>query len=215
MSRTRRGGRPPSWRPWVLALLAVAAGGTVIGVAVLARERSERLLQQQADAESAARRALEAQPEEAADPVVDRLVAAAEPPGASVRALDAAAHALLVRERFEEADALVARTRASFPADAEAIIHEAVLRGVAGETTDARRELERLSGGEAGWEASLFLAGFALREGDEVAALRALRRVAAEAPAAEVNPALQAEIAELEARVGTPAGANKRPQKQP
>ncbi|MGO8968311.1 MAG: hypothetical protein ACLQDQ_01950 [Myxococcaceae bacterium] len=215
MSRAGRGGRPPARRPWVLAVLGVAAGGAVVGLAVLARERSERRLQQEAVAESVARRALEAEPEEAADPVVDRLVAAAEPADASAAALDAAAHALLVRERFEEADALVARTLASFPTDAEAVIHDAVLRGVAGETAAARQQLERLADGKSGWEASLFLAGFALREGDEVAGLRSLRRVAAEAPAAEVTPALRAEIAELEARVGAPLSANKRPQKQP
>ncbi|MGO9831904.1 MAG: hypothetical protein ACLPJH_17355 [Myxococcaceae bacterium] len=215
MSRARRDGRRPSRRPaWVLGALGLGAAGAVLAIALLARQRSERRLQEDAVAHSPSPSALEAAEAEAPDPVLDRLVAAAAASDASVTALDAAAHALLARERFEEADALVARTLASFPTDAEAIIHDAVLRGVAGETDAARRELERLAGGPVGWEASLFLAGFALREGDEVAALRALRRVAAEAPAAQVTPALRGEIAELEARVGV-GPANKRPQKQP
>ncbi len=215
MSRARRDGRRPSRRPaWVLGALGVTVGGAVLAIAVLAQQRSERRLQEDAVAQSPSPSPPEAAQAEAPDPVLDRLMAAAEAPDASVTALDAAAHALLVRERFEEADALVARTLASFPTDAEAIIHDAVLRGVAGETDAARRELERLAGGPAGWEASLFLAGFALREGDEVAALRALKRVAAEAPPAQVTPALRAELAELEARVGVAPG-NKRPKKQP
>ncbi len=138
------------------------------------------------------------------DPVLDRLLAAAQAPDAPLLALDAAAHALLVRERFEEAEALVQRALAASPKDAEAVIHRAVLRGLAGETAAARAELESLSAGAGGWEASLFSAGFALREGDEAAALRALRRFVAEAPRAEVTPALREELAQLEARVGAP-----------
>jgi len=149
-------------------------------------------------------------PEEAPDPVLQRLLLAAEAPDASLVALDAAAHALLVRERFEEADALVQGTLEAFPQDAESVIHWAVLRGVAGETAAARAELERLAAGPAGWEALLFSAGFALREGDEVAALRALQRFVATAPPGEVTPALRGEVARLQARAG-PVDAKKSP----
>jgi len=188
----------------VLALLLFAAGGALVGIAALARQRSQQRLAAEATpaAEGPALAVVPAA--EPPDPLMERLLAAAAPADASVRALDAAAHALLVRERFEEADALVQRTLGAFPNDAEAAIHDAVLRGVAGETAAARQDLERLSRGPAGWEASLFSAGFALRDGDESAALQALRRFSAEAPPSEITPALRAQLAELESHVGRP-----------
>jgi len=147
--------------------------------------------------------------EEAPDPLLERLLAAADNAGASVAQLDAAAHALLVRERFEEAEPLVIRALAMSPKDAEAIIHRVVLQGVLEGVPKARADLERLSRGPAGWEASLFVAGFSLQEGDEAAALRAFRRFKATAPSAEVTPELLAEMARLEARLGSTAPATK------
>jgi hypothetical protein len=94
----------------------------------------------------------------------------------------------------------VLRALSAAPMDAEATIHQAVLRGVMGQAASARAELERLSVGPAGWEASMFAAGFALRDGDDAAALRALRRFRAQAPPAEVNPRMLSELEELEAR---------------
>jgi hypothetical protein len=209
--RAGLGGRRPSVPgSLAVAVLGFAAAGAVTGIALLARSRSEQRLSQQAAFSPEAKRPTAPPPEDAPDPVLDRLLAAAQAPDASLVALDAAAHALLVRERFEEADALVLRALAAFPKEAEAVIHRAVLRGVAGQTAAARAELAALAAGPAGWEASLFSAGFALREGDEAAALRALRRVVAEAPRAEVTPALQQEVARLVARLG-PAPAQKLP----
>ena len=46
----------------------------------------------------------------------------------------------------------------------------------------------------------MFAAGFALRDGDDAAALRALRRFRAEAPPTEMTRELLAELQELEAR---------------
>ncbi len=201
MKRRGRGGTRPSLpRGLALAVLGLGAAGAVAGIAVLARSRSEERLSVEAasSAEGAQPRPLEG------DGVLDRLLGAAQAPDASLVALDAAAHALLVRERFEEAEALVERALAASPKDAEAVIHRAVLRGLAGETAVARAALESLSSGPAGWEASLFSAGLALRDGDEAAALPALRRFLAEAPRAEVTPALREELAHLEARVGPP-----------
>ena len=84
--------------------------------------------------------ALQAEPpsEDEADPFLEKLLAAAEPAGASVAGLDAAAHALLVRERFEEAEPLVLRALSAAPMDAEASIHQAVLKGVLGNEAAAR-----------------------------------------------------------------------------
>lgn len=201
MSRLQRGGPRPSARR-VGVVLAVAGG--VLGLAVLAQRRSvERQAAEMSSPDGP--RPLALAPGELPDPMLERLLGAAEGPGASLVALDAAAHALLVRERFEEADALVVRTLSAFPKDAEAVIHRAVLRGVAGDTHAARAELDTLAAGPAGWEASLFSAGFALRDGDEAAALRALRHFLAAAPAAEVTPALRAEEARLEASASSSA----------
>ncbi len=178
MRRAGLGGRRPSVpRSLAVPVLGLAAAGAVTGLALLARSRSEQRLSQQAAASVQGERPTALPPEQAPDPLLDGLLAAAQAPDASLLALDAAAHALLVQERFEEADVLVLRALAAFPKDAEAVIHRAVLRGVAGQTAAARAELAALAAGPAGWEASLFSAGFALREGDEAAALRALRRV--------------------------------------
>jgi protein involved in temperature-dependent protein secretion len=174
---------------------------------VLARLRQERQLAVEApvNRELAAPAALAgsaaSEPEAEPDPALDALLARAGAADASVASLDAAAHALLVREAFEDADPLVERALRAAPADAEAAIHRAVLKGVAGDTAGARSELGRLARGAAGWEASLFAAGFALRDGDDAAALDALRRFRAGAPPGEVTPELAAQIAELEARL--------------
>jgi hypothetical protein len=205
-----RSGDGPSRRPaWLLLLLVVALAGAVLAIAALARQRTERRLAAEAAAAVERERALaadaESQDEEPPDPLLERLLAAADAENASVAALDAAAHALLVREDFEEAEPFVIRALAASPHDVEATIHRAVLRGVLDDVPGARAELERLAGGAAGWEASLFEAGFALRDGDEAAALRAFRRFQATAPREEVTPALVAEMARLEARVGSAA----------
>jgi hypothetical protein len=202
-----KGAVRPSRQPtWLLMVLLVLAAGAVLAVATLARARSERRL---AEDTVASRPSLEPEPEpepeEELDPLLEKVLVAAEPANAPLAALDAAAHALLVRERFEEAETLVLRALAGAPKDAEAVIHHAVLRGVGGDTAGARAELERLARGPAGWEASLFAAGFALRAGDDEAALRALRRFRAGAPPAEVTPQLAEEIAELERRLGRSA----------
>ena len=191
--------RPSLLLPAVLLL----AAGSVFAIAYLARARAERQLVAEAKGSGEARPlALQAEPpsEDQADPFLLKLLAAAESADASVAALDAAAHALVVRERFEEAEPLVLRALSAAPMDAEASIHQAVLKGVLGNEAAARAELERLAHGPAGWEASMFAAGFALRDGDEAAALRALRRFRAQAPAAEVSPEALAELKELEAR---------------
>lgn len=146
---------------------------------------------------------------EAMDPGLVRLLALAEDPKADVGILDAAAHGLLVRERFEEARPLVERALVAAPGDAEASIHRAVLQGVAGDIPGARALLKRLAAGPAGWEASLFAAGFALRAGDEAAALRELRRFRSLAPPGEVTPALEAEISRLERRAPSPGPDNQ------
>ena len=175
----------------VLLLLPVLllAAGSVIGISYLARARAERQLAAESGGDSPPL-ALQAEPpsEAEADPFLQKLLAAAEPVDASVAALDAAAHALVVRERFEEAEPLVLRALSAAPTDAEASIHQAVLTGVLGNEAAARAALERLAHGPAGWEASMFAAGFALRDGDDAAALRALRRFRAEAPAPEITP---------------------------
>jgi tetratricopeptide (TPR) repeat protein len=152
------------------------------------------------EAASALESDTDSEDDEADDPLLDKLVATAEAPMASIAALDVAAHALLVRERFEEAEPFILRALSADPRDAEAVIHQAVLRGVLEKPTAARAELERLAHGPAGWEASLFAAGFALRDKDDAAALRALHKFRAEAPRSEVTPQLLSEIAELEAR---------------
>jgi tetratricopeptide (TPR) repeat protein len=192
-------------RPSLLLLpVLLLAAGSVSGIAYLARARAERQLVAEAEGSGEPRPplALQAEPpsEDEADPFLEKLLAAAEPADASVAALDAAAHALVARERFEEAEPLVLRALSSAPTDVEASIHQAVLKGVLGNEAGARAELERLAYGPAGWEASMFAAGFALRDGDDAAALRALRRFRAQAPAAEVTPEALAELKELEAR---------------
>jgi hypothetical protein len=205
VTRAAKGG---DRRSLLLLPVLLVAAGTVLGIAYLARERASRQLAASADDDAQPRRplALEAEPasEEAVDLFVEKLLAAAAPPDASVPALDVAAHALLVRERFEEAEPLVLRALSAAPVDVEATIHQAVLRGVMGNAATARAELERLSRGPAGWEASMFAAGFALRDGDDAAALRALRRFRAQAPPTEVTRELLAELQELEAREALP-----------
>jgi hypothetical protein len=210
--RAKGAARPTRPPPWLLVVLLVLACGAVLAIAMLARARSERRLAEEAAASAQRSPSPEPEPEseseseseEPPDPLLDKVLAAAKKADAPPTALDAAAHALLVREHFEEAEPLVLRTLAAAPKDAEAVIHRAVLRGVGGDTAGARAELERLARGEAGWEASLFAAGFALRDGDNVAALRALRRFRAAAPPTEITPELTAEIAELERRLGRP-----------
>jgi len=189
---------------WLPVVLLVAASA-VLGIAVLARARNERWL-----AEQSAAQAHQAPPGDSGDeedddeddPELKRLLVAAHSAHAPVSSLDMAAHALLVRERFEEAEPIVLQALAAAPKDAEASIHGVVLRGVAEDAKAARIELERLAEGPAGWEASLFAAGFALREGDDRGALRSLRRFRASAPAAELTPELLAEIAALEQKLG-------------
>jgi hypothetical protein len=198
---------------WLTLCLAVALAALVLAIADVTRRRAE----QRSAAEAAAATPptlsmLEGEGREAedeADAVVDRQLARAELADAPVAALDAAAHALLVRERFEEAEPLVLRALSLAPADAEASIHRAVLAGVLGDTAGARVALDQLARGPAGWEASLFAAGFALREGDEADAFRALRQFHAQAPPGEVTPELAAEIRRLEARVGPAAVENQ------
>jgi hypothetical protein len=190
-------------RPSVLLLpVLLVAAGSVLAIAYFARARAERQLVAEAEGSGEPRPplALQAEPPSEADPLLQKLLAAAEPVDASVAALDAAAHALVVRERFEEAEPLVLRALSAAPADAEASIHQAVLTGVLGNEAAARAALERLAHGPAGWEASMFAAGFALRDGDDAAALRALRRFRAQAPAAEITPEALAQLKELEAR---------------
>jgi hypothetical protein len=192
-------------RPSVLLLpVLLVAAGSVLAIAYFARARAERQLVAEAEGSGEPRPplALQAEPpsEDEADPFLEKLLAAVEPADASVAALDAAAHALMVRERFEEAEPLVLRGLSAAPSDAEASIHQAVLKGVLGNEASARADLERLSHGPAGWEASMFAAGFALRDGDDAAALRALRRFRAQAPAAEITPEALAQLKELEAR---------------
>lgn len=198
---------------WLLLVVGATVAASVLAIAVLAQRRTERRLAEEAAASAARATALapDAEPpaEETPDPLLERLLAAADNAGASVTQLDAAAHALLVRERFEEAEPLVIRALALSPKDAEAIIHRVVLQGVLESVPKARADLERLSRGPAGWEASLFAAGFSLQEGDEAAALRAFRRFKATAPSAEVTPELLAEMARLEARLGSTAPATK------
>lgn len=205
--------KPAPASRWVVIVSLLAVVGAVLAIGVLARQRMERRL------EAEAARGLETlQPvspradatREERDLGLDKALSAAESPEAPLSALDAAAHALLVRERFDEAEPFVSRALALAPRDAEAAIHRAVLRGVAGDTAGARVELERRARGEAGWEASLFSAGFALRDGDDAAALRALRRFCAEAPPAEVSPELTAKRTELEARVRAGSGKSRR-----
>jgi hypothetical protein len=189
--------------------MVLAAAGTVVGIGMWARARSERRVADEAAASPEVRSPVlqdlesESEPEgeEAPDPLLEKLLAEAWPVTAQAAALDAAAHALLVRERFEEAEPLVLRALSVSPHDAEATIHQAVLEGVTGHASSARAELERLAHGPAGWEASLFAAGFALRDKDDAAALRALRRFRKEAPPSELTPELLAEIAELERRM--------------
>jgi hypothetical protein len=207
-SASRRGGRSPRPPAWLLVLLVVSLAATVLAIAALSRERTERRLATDAAAERARALAADAEPadEEPPDPLLQRLLAAADAENASVAALDAAAHALLVREDFEEAEPFVIRALAASPHDVEATIHRAVLRGVLDDVPGARADLQRLANGAAGWEASLFEAGFALRDGDEAAALRAFRRFQAAAPREEVTPALVAEMARLEARLESSAG---------
>jgi tetratricopeptide (TPR) repeat protein len=207
-SASRRGGRSPRPPAWLLVLLVVSLAATVLAIAALSRERTERRLATEAAAERARALAADAEPadEEPPDPLLQRLLAAADAENASVAALDAAAHALLVREDFEEAEPFVIRALAASPHDVEATIHRAVLRGVLDDVPGARADLQRLANGAAGWEASLFEAGFALRDGDEAAALRAFRRFQAAAPREEVTPALVAEMARLEARLESSAG---------
>ena len=204
MTRAGKGADRRSRSSVLLLPVLLFAAGTVFGIAYLARERASRQLVATAsdDAEPPRPLALEAEPpsEEAADLFVEKLLAAAAPAEASVAALDVAAHVLLVRERFEDAEPLVLRALSAAPMDAEASIHQAVLRGVMGNAATARAELERLAHGPAGWEASMFAAGFALRDGDDAAALRALRRFRAEAPPTEMTRELLAELQELEAR---------------
>ncbi len=201
MSQVAKGAFSRS-RPSLLLLpVLLLAAGSVIGISYLARARAERQLAAESGGDSPPL-ALQAEPpsEAEADPFLQKLLAAAEPVDASVAALDAAAHALVVRERFEEAEPLVLRALSAAPTDAEASIHQAVLTGVLGNEAAARAALERLAHGPAGWEASMFAAGFALRDGDDAAALRALRRFRAEAPAPEITPEVLAELKELEAR---------------
>jgi hypothetical protein len=170
---------------------------------------TRRRAEQRSVAEAAAASALElgegGEAEGEQDALLDRLLARAEPADAPLPALDAAAHALLVRERFEEAEPFVLRALRLTPEDAEASIHRAVLAGVLGDTVGARAALERLARGPAGWEASLFAAGFALRAGDESAALQALRQFRAQAPPGEVTSEVVAEIGRLESRLGSAA----------
>jgi tetratricopeptide (TPR) repeat protein len=205
-------GTGPSGAPaWLLVVLLICAAVAVVAITALARQRSERRLAAQAVASGAGQppTALDARPpeeEEEPDPVLEKALSAAEAADASVAALDVAAHVLLVRERFEEAEPLVLRALAASPKDIEATIHRAVLRGVLGDVPGARAELDRLARGPAGWEASLFAAGFALRDGDEVAALRAFRRFRETAPRGEVTPELATDIARLEARLGPSTG---------
>jgi hypothetical protein len=191
-------------RPSLLLLpVLLLAAGSVIGITYLARSRAqEKLVAEAEDTGPSRPLALQAEapPDEETDPFLEKLLAAAAPSNASVAALDAAAHALVARERFEEAEPFVLRALSAAPTDAEASIHQAVLKGVLGNEAGARADLERLAHGPAGWEASMFAAGFALRDGDDAAALRALRRFRAEAPAAEVTPEALAQLKELEAR---------------
>ncbi|HXX32356.1 MAG TPA: hypothetical protein VEJ89_16765 [Myxococcaceae bacterium] len=199
--------------PWLPGLAIVGAAGLVLVVALLARERSA----ERAAAEARASAPFAPEPdgdapgegEPALDPALVHLVERARAPDAGIGVLDAAAHGLLVRELFEEAEPLVERALAAAPGDAEAAIHEAVLQGVAGELPEARAGLERLSSGPAGWEASLFAAGFALRAGDEAGALRAMRRFRAQAPPGELTPALEAELQRLERRAESAAAENQ------
>jgi hypothetical protein len=204
VKRAAKGALRRSRPSFLLLPVLLLAAGSVFAIAYLARERAERQLVATAGGEAEAQPPLALQaeppPEDETDPFVERLLGAAQPSDASVAALDVAAHALLVRERFEDAEPLVLRALSTAPTDAEARIHQAVLRGVMGNEAAARAELERLAHGPAGWEASMFAAGFALRDGDDAAALRALRRFRAEAPPSEMSPQMLAELAELEAR---------------
>ncbi len=201
------GGKAPAS---LLVVLLISAASVVLAIAVLARQRTERGLMAEADASTGSGPPLaldaESPVEDEPDPLLEKLLKAAEPVDATVATLDAAAHALLVREQFEEAEPLVLRALAASPKDVEATIHRAVLRGVLDDVAVARAQLERLARGPAGWEASLFAAGFALRDGDEVAALRAFRRFRATAPPGEVTPQLVAEMERLEARLGPKTG---------
>jgi hypothetical protein len=209
VKRAANGGQvrlaPPRWFP---AVLLVVAASAVLGIAILARARNERWLAEQSTARGQQSPPVvpgdsrDEEDDDEDDPELKRLLVEARSAHASVSSLDMAAHALLVRERFEEAEPIVLQALAAAPKDAEASIHGVVLRGVAEDTKVARIELERLAEGPAGWEASLFAAGFALREGDDRGALRSLRRFRASAPAAELTPELLAEIAALEQKLG-------------
>jgi hypothetical protein len=207
--RATKGGTPAASPPWLAVVLLIVFAGAVLAIAMLARARSERRLAEENAARSV--RAPSGVPESEADdadddeddPQLKKLLVAASAPDASVSSLDMAAHALLVRERFEDAEPIALQALALAPKDAEAAIHGAVLRGVAEDTKTARVELERLARGPAGWEASMFAAGFALRDGDEQAALRLLRRFRASAPASELTPEVLAQITALEQRLGS------------
>lgn len=194
----------------VLRLLVITgAAAAVVAIALLARSRDEQRLLEAAAAQpgpasgsvpAGAAPTGDDDPDDVSDPALDALLERASAPDAPVATLDAAAHVLLVREAFEDAAPLVERAVRALPTDAEAAIHRAVLRGVSGDSAGARAELGRLAQGPGGWEASLFAAGFALRDGDEAAALEALHRFRATAPAEEQTPDLAAQIRALEAR---------------
>jgi tetratricopeptide (TPR) repeat protein len=209
VSRATKGETHAASPPWLAVVLLLVLASAVLAIALLARARSERRLAEENAARSV--RAPSDAPESEAgdvgddedDPQLKKLLVAASAADASVSSLDMAAHALLVRERFEEAEPFALQALALAPKDAEAAIHGAVLRGVAEDTKAARVELEHLARGPAGWEASMFAAGFALRDGDDQAALRLLRRFRASAPAAELTPEVLAQITALEQRLGS------------
>jgi hypothetical protein len=106
VKRTAKGSlERPGPPAFLLPILVLLVGGAVFAIAYLARERAERQLVATASAEAEPETPLALQPEppsdeDAPDPLLEKLLAAAAPASASVAALDAAAHALLVRERF-------------------------------------------------------------------------------------------------------------------
>lgn len=133
---------------------------------------------------------------------LNQLLARAGRPDATQEELDRAAHALLVRERFDDALPLVARSVEFTPQTIETRIHDAVVDGVYTDPVEARHRLERIALEAAGaWEALLFAGAFAARAGDAAGALADLKTYQVRAPATERPAGLDADIASLERQI--------------
>ncbi len=123
--------------------------------------------------------------------------------GDDVEALSVVAHALLRRQRFEEADALTERGIGLDPFHVETRIHRGMLRGAKGDFAGAAGDLEKLANlYPDSHEALLFAGAMALELGDRKRALSNFQRYMVEAPVAEQPPQIRMEIAALRAELG-------------